>query len=241
MSTDTSTAMAALAMDLPIDLYEGPAFRFHHAPLIHVCSFSWNILAKRRSVNYRKGRNRKAWSLVAASSSFISSRVFGKSVWSRIGNQMDQWINPSHLNKSVLRQVQLKSITYVALSLGLINSFQEPARATNWFPGTGHLSSFCKKETTLSCGARLKFESEYTALSVANSGNLLKEGKTVMRCPYPMFIRVHWEMSFHLVLGIHSPFTPSPACTSLFSFPFERREANEVDRLTYDLRAGWRS
>ena len=54
------------------------------------------------------------------SSSFISFGVFGKSVWSRIaGNQMDQWINLSHLAEIIAsrklhrvpQQVQLKSIT----------------------------------------------------------------------------------------------------------------------------------
>lgn len=55
-STDTSAAMAALAMDFPIDLYEGPAFRFHHAPLMNVCVASAQL-------KYFGEKNQSVWEI----------------------------------------------------------------------------------------------------------------------------------------------------------------------------------
>lgn len=60
-STDTSAAMAALSMDFPIDLYEGPAFRFHHASLIHVCVASAQLkyFGEKKKCELQKGQKSK--------------------------------------------------------------------------------------------------------------------------------------------------------------------------------------
>lgn len=81
---------------------------------------------------------------------------------------MDQWINPSHLNKSVLQQVQLKSITYVVLNLGLI------ASKNLRVPQIGSLElAICPRSAKRRPPCPAGKAEVCSALSVVNSGNHL--------------------------------------------------------------------